>query len=100
MSAERMRQHIAQFAALVNRPRCRHAHATGAAARRRELPKRPSQARDVLAHDRTHLRVGPLEIYVRDDRRTAMPRPREVDDIRVPLGDEPAEVDIDQAKTR
>ena len=66
------------------------------ATRRRELTEEPQHAVFVFGDLGIDLRVRALEIDVRNERRTAVPRARDVDHVRVALFDEPIEVDVDE----
>jgi len=70
--AEGVHERVAKLAALVNRSRRRHADVARDAARRGELPHERQEAGFVGGHVRIDLRIGALEIDVRNDRRPAM----------------------------
>jgi hypothetical protein len=98
--AERVGQDVAELAALVNRARRRRADVARHAARRRELAEQPVDAGGILADLRIDLGVRALEVHVRQDRRAAVARSREVDDVEVIAADQPVEVSVDEALAR
>ena len=81
--AERVREHVAELSPFVDRPGRRRAHVARYAAGRRELAKESPHPVDALGDRRVDLRVGPLEVHVREHRRAAVAGPGEEDRARV-----------------
>jgi hypothetical protein len=98
--AEGVNQNVAEFAPFMDRPRRRHADVAWHAAGRGELPEQPPHALDVLRDARVDLRVRSFEIDVRHDRRAAVTRSRQIDDVGVRLAHEAIEMDVDEAQPR
>lgn len=67
-----MDEHIAKFAALMDRTGCRDADMAGYPARRRKLSEETKQAGFVLGHLRIEFRVAAFEIDVGDESRSAV----------------------------
>jgi hypothetical protein len=89
-------EHVAELAALVDRPGRGNAHVARDTARRRELPEELAHAGGVLRHVGIDLRVRPLEVDLRDDRGAPVTGARQVDDVRVVPLDQAIEVNVDQ----
>src|SRR5579885_3679279 len=77
---------------------CGHAHMAWHSARRRELAKETAHAFHILRDLRVDLCVCPFKRDMREDCRTSMTWPREVDHIDIVILDKPVQVDIDEAQ--
>src|SRR6185312_8404265 len=97
--AERVRQHVAQLSALMDRTGGGHADVARNAARRRELPNEAANALRVARYLRIDLAVRALEIDVRDYSRSAMAGAGEKDDVDVALDDDPIEMRVHEAQS-
>ena len=69
---------------------------TGNAVRPGELPKEPLQSVSAALDSRIALRVGPFEIGVRHQPRTAMTGTDDVDHVQIVLFDQPVQVHIEE----
>ncbi len=98
--AERMADGITQLTALVNGPGRFGRSVTGNAAGKRELDKKFSQPCFILADVGINLAVGPFEVSISHDRRTAVPRTGHVDHVEVVLLDDAVEVRVDEILPR
>ena len=98
--AERMHQRIAELAAFVDRSRNVRTRMTRHSARRRELAEQQAQPFDVLGNPRVDLGVRALEISMRHDRRTAVPRPGNINDVGVVLANQPVEMRVNKILSR
>src|SRR5258708_19647426 len=72
----------------------------GDAAWCRELAEEPVHAVGVLPNLWKDLRVGALEIHIGDQRRSAVPRARQVDDLRVALPNQAIKMHVNEAQSR
>ena len=98
--AEGVHERVAELAALVDRAGRRHADVAGDPARRRELAHEGEQPGLVGGDARVDLRVGPLEVDVRDDRRAAVARAGDVEHRLLGAADEPVELGVDEVQAR
>ena len=98
--ARGMDECVPEFAALVDRTRCLHAHVTRDATRRGELPAQRSEPIRIRGHVRIDLAVGALEVGRCHQRRTAVPGPGDVEPFRVGLANTPVEEGVDHREPR
>jgi hypothetical protein len=98
--SESMGEGVAQLAALVDRARCLRRGVARDPARERELAEELAEPFLVGAHVRIPLGVRPLQVGVRDDSRSAMARPRNVEGIEVAGADRTVQVDVDEVQAR
>jgi hypothetical protein len=96
--AESVDENVAELAALVYRAGSGHAHVARHPAGCRELPEEPPHPGRVSRDLRVDLGVGAFEVHVRQDGRTAVTRPRQVDHLGVLLPYKAVEVGIDEAE--
>ena len=86
--AKGVRKDIAQLASFVNGARCGHTDVAGNTARGRELAKQVTHPLLILGDLWIDLGVGPFQVHIRDDRRSTMPWPCQVDHIGILIPDE------------
>jgi hypothetical protein len=98
--AVRMRERVAELAALVDRAGRLGRDVRRDPTRERELPEQLAQAVLVLRDVGIHLGVRPLEVRVRDRGRPAVPRPHDVDGVEVPVADRTVHVRVDEVEPR
>ena len=98
--AERVRERIAQLAALVDRARRFRCHMAGDSARERELLAQLRQSLLVLPDVRINLTVGSLQIGVGNKEIAAMSRPRKQDHVQVIFLDDAVHMHIDKILSR
>ena len=98
--AERVREGVAELAALVDRAGCLGGDVARDPAGERELAEERLEACLVARDVRIDLGVGALEVGVCDQSRPAVPRPRDVDDVDLALDDRPVQVGVDEVQTR
>src|SRR5262249_59417241 len=91
-----VRDGIAEFAALVYRTGCLRRDVAGDAAGKRELGEQALHALFIARDVRINLTVGSLEVGVRDQTGTAMPRAGDVDHVEVVLVNNSVEVNVDE----
>ena len=94
--AVRVRERVAELAALVDRAGRLRRGMAGDPAREGELAEQLPHARLVGAHVRVQLAVRPLEIGVGDDARPAVARAGDVDRVEVAGTDRAVQVRVDQ----
>ena len=99
-SAVRVRERVAEFAALVDRARCLGRDVARDPAGEGELTEELVQPLLVHAHARIDLAVGALEVRVRDERRPTVARPGHVEHLEVARPDRPVEVRVDEVQSR
>ena len=97
---KRVRQRVSQFTAFVDRTWRFWSHVTRDAAGERELREQALHSLLILRHVRIDLAVRPFEIRVGDQARSAVPRPSDVEDIRVVFLDEAIQVHVDEVQSR
>ena len=98
--ATSMRQHVAQFAAFVDRAGRFRRAVTPDTAGKRELLEELAQSALVLALFRINLGVSPLEIAGRQNARRAMSRARHEDHVQVEFLDQPVQMNVDERQIR
>ena len=81
-------QDVAQFASFVNGARRGHTDVAGNTSRGRELAEQAAYPIIVLCDLRINLRVGPFQVHIRDNRRSTVPWPCQVDHIGILIPDE------------
>src|SRR6185436_477972 len=91
---------VAELAALVDRAGCLGRRVARDAPGERELPEQLSQPFLVLGDRGIELRVGPLEVRVRDVRRPAVPGPGDEDRVEGPRTDGAVQVRVDEVEAR
>ena len=95
-----VRNSVAKFAALVDRPRCLRRHVARDAARKRELGEQALHAVFVGGDVGINLAVGPFEIGVGDKSRPTVAWAGDVDHVQVVLFYEPVQVNVDEVQPR
>ena len=98
--AVRVREHVAELAALVDGAGRLGRDVAGDAAGERELPEQRTQSLLVVADVRVDLAVRALQPGVRHGRRAAVARAGEEDRVDVALADQPVEVGPQQVEAR
>ena len=98
--AERMRQRVAELAALVDRARRLRRDVRGDAAGKRELAEERAQAVFVFRDVRVELRVRALEIGVRDQPGAAVTGAGDVDRRQIASLDRAVQVRVDEVEAR
>ena len=98
--AERMRECVAELAALVDRSRHFGRDVARDPSRERELLEQPAQTLLVGGHVGIDLAVAALEIGVSDDRRPAVAGPDHIDHVQVAALDHAVEMRVDQVQPR
>ena len=98
--AVRVRERVAQLAALVDGARRLRRDVAGDAARERELAEQLADAVLVARDAGVDLAVGPLEVGVGDDGRPAVPGADDVDRVEVPVPDHAVHVRVDHVQAR
>ena len=93
-----MHQHVTEFAAFVYRAGRRYRYMAGNTARCGELAKQALHAALVLRHLRIDLGIAAFEIARTDQRRAAMARAGEIDDVLPSLLNQPAGMRIDESQ--
>ena len=96
---ERVRQDVTKLAAFVDRSRRRRADMAWDSVRRGELTKETTHSVGVFGDLRIDLRVGALEVHVRDHRRPAVTGAGEKNYVRVALSDQAIQMHVDEAQT-
>ena len=96
--AVRVRDGVAELAALVHRPGGLRRHVAGNAAREGELGEQALHALLVLGDVRVHLAVGAFEVGVGDQAGSAVPGSGDVQHVQVVLLDHPVQVDVDEVE--
>ena len=96
--AERMRERVAELAALVDRARRLGRRVARNPAREREAAEERPQAGLARADVGVELAVRALEVGVGDVRRAAVTGPGDVDRVQVAHPDRPVEVDVDEVQ--
>ena len=91
--SERMRDAVAQLAALMDRPGNLRRTMTAKLAWKRKSAEELEHTGFVLALLRIDLRIGPFEVAVRDHCRRAMARTGDVDHVQVVLPNDTIQVD-------
>ena len=99
-SAVRVRERIAELAALVDRARRLRRDVARDPAGEGELAEELAQALLVHAHARVDLAVRALEVGVRDEPRPAVARPGHVEHLEVARPDRPVQVRVDEVQPR
>ena len=97
---ERVRERIAELAALVDRAGRLRRDMARDPARERELPEQPPQALFVLLDVRVQLAVGALEVGVRDHARTTVARAADVDRVQIAGAYLAVQVRVDEVQAR
>src|SRR5581483_7758379 len=97
--AERVRERVAELAALVDRARRLGGDVARDAAGEGELPEQPPQAVLVVRDVGVQLPVGAVEIRVRDEPRPAVSGAGHVDRIQVARADRAVHVRVDEVET-
>ncbi len=95
-----MGQRVAKLPALVDRAGRLGRDVAGDAAGERELGEQPLQADLVLGDAWVDLAVGPLQIGVGDDPRTAVAGAGDEDHVHVAVADDPVQVGVDEVQAR
>ena len=95
-----MGERIAQLAAFVNGSRGLRRHVAGNAAGERELLEQPLHALFVLRDVGIDLGVGPFQIGIGDEARTAVPRADDVDHVQVVFLDDAVQVHVEEVQSR
>ena len=93
-------ERVAELAALVDRSRRLGCHVARDAAREGELAKQPPQALLVVPDVGVHLAVGPFEVRVRDEGRSAVPGTGDEDRVEVVRLDHAVHVRVDEVEPR
>ena len=96
--AERVRERVAELAALVDRARRLGRDVRGDAARERELAEERAEPVVVLADVRVDLAVGAFEVRVRDEPGPAVARAGDVDHREVARLDRAVQVRVDEVQ--
>ena len=97
--AERVRQGVPEFTALVDGTRRLRCHVRRDAAREGELLEKPPHPGHVLGDRRVPLGVSALKVSVGDKARPAVPGTGDIDDVEVPVSDHPVQVGVDQVQS-
>ncbi len=95
-----VREHVAEFAAFVDRARRFRRAVAADAAGERELLEELAQALFVLALVRVDLRVRAFQVDRAEHPGRAVPGPGQEDHVEVVLLDQPVQVDVDEARAR
>ena len=95
----RVQQRVAQFSALVNRPRRLRRNMARNAERPAELTKKSLDAVGVLLDRRKKLGVGTFQIRVGHDARSAVPRANHINHVQITLDDGAVQVDVEKVQT-
>ena len=95
-----MGNRIAELPAFMNRAGGLGRHMARDAAGKGELPEEALQPFSVFGDIGVEFAVAPLEIGVRNERRPAVPRSREIDHVEVEFFDRPVHVQIDEIEPR
>ena len=98
--SERVRERVAELAALVDRARHFGRGVARDPARERELLEQSLNALRILGDVRIHLAVRPLQVRVRHDRGAPVPGTADVDHVQVVRLDDPVQVDVDEVQAR
>ena len=93
-----MQERVTELPALVDRARRLGSYVRRDAPREGELPKQTADSLLVLADPRVDLRVGALEVDVRDQPWAAMARTGHVDRVQVALPDDSVHVRVEQVE--
>ena len=93
-------QRVAQFAALVNRPRRFRRHVAGNPIRPTELPEQPLDAVPVLLDVRINFAVRTLQVRIGHQPRPAVSRPDNVHHVQVAFANQPVPVNIEEVQPR
>ena len=93
-----MDERIAQLAPFMDRARRFRRDMTGNAVRPGELPKQPLQSVSAALDIRIALGVGPFEIAMRHQPRTAMTGADDIDHVQIVFFDQPVQVHIDEVQ--
>ena len=96
----RVREGVAELAALVDGAGSLRRDVAGYAAGKRELPEKILDALFVTRDARIDLGVGAFEVDVCHDAGAAVPGAGDVDDVEVALLDDAVEVDVDEVQAR
>ena len=96
--AERVRERVAELAALVDRARRLGRDVARDPAGERELPEEPAQSFLVVADVRVDLAVRALEVRARDEPGPAVPGPGDEDRAEVARADLPVEVRVEEVE--
>ena len=97
---EGMDQRIAELAAFVDGSGRLGRDVAADPAGERELAEEALHPRLVAGQRAVHLTGRPLEVRVRDRRRTAVPRPDDPDGVQAALLDDPPGMDVDEVQAR
>ena len=91
-----VRQHVAEFAAFMNRARRFGSAVTADAARKGKLLEELPQSAHIFALVGVDLRVGALQIDRAEHAGSTMPRPGNKDHVEVVLLDQPVQMSVDK----
>ena len=94
-----VRQGVAEFAALVDRAGCLRGDMRGNATGEGELSEQPPHAFGVLGDVGVGLGVGPVEVGVGDQARTAVAGAGDVDGRLCTFDDRPVEVGVEEVQS-
>ena len=97
--AERVAERVAELPALVDRSRTLRGGMTGNSARKRELRKELLESGLIAADVGIDFAVGPFEIRVTHDCRTAVAGAGDIDHVEVIFLDDPIQMDVNEVLT-
>src|SRR5689334_20052369 len=95
-----MRQRISQLTTFMDRPGSLGRYMRRNSSRKRELPKKLAQTIFIPPNIRIDLRISPLQIGIRDQSRTTMPRAGDKDGIQVSLTNKAIHVRVYEIQPR